>query len=225
MRIIAKEFNNPSNRLEFSWLPTEIKDNGGNVMFASYNLLDRGEFVRPSGNDLRKISWEGRFPGEARKEEPYLASDWQAPEDCDDLLRQWASKRKKVKLTIENTNINEFTCYINNYSSTYTGGFGDIEYSIEWIAYKSLSVNVTKRPKTVKKQTKRAKKDYKTHVVVSGDNLWDLAVKYLGKGSRWREIYTKNDKIIEKVARAHGFKSSGNGHWIWPKTVLKLPKK
>lgn len=225
MRIIAKEFNNPSNRLEFSWLPTEIKDNGGNVMFASYNLLDRGEFVRPSGNDLRKISWEGRFPGEARKEEPYLAGDWEVPEDCDDLLRQWASKRKKVKLTIENTNINEFTCYINNYSSTYTGGFGDIEYSIEWIAYKSLSVNVTKRPKTVKKQTKRAKKDYKTHVVVSGDNLWDLAVKYLGKGSRWREIYAKNDKIIEKVARAHGFKSSDNGHWIWPKTILKLPKK
>ncbi len=129
----------------FPGCPRRLKDNGGNVMFASYNLLDRGEFVRPSGNDLRKISWDGRFPGEARKEEPYLVSDWEAPEDCDDLLRQWASKRKKVKLTIENTNINKFTCYINNYSSTYTGGFGDIEYSIEWIAYKSLSVNVTKK--------------------------------------------------------------------------------
>ena len=82
MRIIAKEFNNPSNRLEFSWLPTEIKDNGGNVMFASYNLLDRGEFVRPSGNDLRKISWDGRFPGEARKEEPYLVSDCEATICC-----------------------------------------------------------------------------------------------------------------------------------------------
>ncbi|MFR1722278.1 LysM peptidoglycan-binding domain-containing protein [Emergencia timonensis] len=225
MRIIAKEFNNPSNRLEFSWLPTEIKDNGGNVMFASYNLLDRGEFVRPSGNDLRKISWEGRFPGEARKEEPYLVSDWEAPEDCDDLLRQWASKRKKVKLTIENTNINKFTCYINNYSSTYTGGFGDIEYSIEWIAYKSLSVNVTKRSKTIKKQTKRAKKDYKTHIVKSGDTLWGIAAKYLGKGTRWKEIYKLNKSTIEKAAKAQGFKSSHNGHWIWPKTTLKLPKK
>lgn len=225
MRIIAKEFNNPSNALEFAWLPTEIKENGGNVMFASYNLLDRGEFVRPSGNDLRKISWEGRFPGEARKDEPYLAGEWEAPEECDRRLREWADTRKKVKLTIENTNINKFTCYINNYSSTYTGGFGDIEYSIEWIAYKSLSVEVKKRSTTVKKTTKRPEKEYKTHVVKSGDTLWGIAVKYLGKGSRWPEIYKLNKSTIEKTAKAHGFKSSDNGHWIWPKTTLKLPKK
>lgn len=225
MRIIAKEFNKPSNTLEFAWLPTEIKDNGGNVMFASYNLLDRGEFVRPSGNDLRKISWEGRFPGEARKDEPYLASEWREPGECDNMLRQWANKRKKVKLTIENTNIDDFTCYINNYSSTYTGGLGDIEYSIEWIAYKPLSVEVKKRSSTVKNTTKRAKKEYKTHVVVSGDTLWKIAVKYLGKGSRWPEIYKLNERTIEKAAKDHHRKSSGNGHWIWPKTKLKLPKK
>lgn len=225
MRIIAKEFNNPSNKLEFSWLPTEIKENGGNVMFASYNLLDRGEFVRPSGNDLRKISWEGRFPGEARKDDPYLVSDWEAPEDCDDRLRQWASQRKKVKLTIENTNIDKFTCYINNYSSTYTGGFGDIEYSIEWIAYKSLSVNVTKRSKSIKTPTKRATKDYKKHKIKSGDTLWGIAVKYLGKGSRWPEIYKLNKSTIEKAAKDHHQKSSKNGNLIWPGTTLKLPKK
>lgn len=225
MRIIAKEFDNPSKVLEFSWLPTEIKDNGDNVTFASYQLLDRGEFVRPSGNDLRKISWEGRFPGESRQGASYLVGEWQAPKDCDDLLKLWKSKRKKIKLTIENTSISDFACYINNYSSTYAGGFGDIEYAIEWIAYRPLSVKVTKRPSKAKSSIKRAPKSSKTHKIKSGDTLWGIAVRYLGKGSRWPEIYKLNKSTIEKAAKAHGFKSSNNGNRIWPGTTLKLPKK
>lgn len=225
MRIIAKEFNKPSNTLEFSWLPTEIKDNGGNVMFANYQLLDRGEFVRPSGNDLRKVSWEGRFPGEARKEEPYLVSEWKEPQVCDNQLRQWKDKRKTVTLTIENTNINGFKCYLNNYTSTYSGGFGDIEYSIEWIAYKPLSVEVKKKSTSVKKATKRAAKDSKKHVIKKGDTLWDIAARHLGGGRRWKEIYNLNKNAIEKAAKAHGFQSSDNGSRIWPGTSLKLPKK
>lgn len=32
----------------------------------------------------------------------------------------------------------------------------------------------------------------RTHTVVKGDTLWDLAVKYLGKGNRYREIMNLN---------------------------------
>ena len=32
----------------------------------------------------------------------------------------------------------------------------------------------------------------KTHVVTAGDNLWDLAKKYLGDGTRWGEIAKAN---------------------------------
>ena len=33
---------------------------------------------------------------------------------------------------------------------------------------------------------------YRTHTVVKGDNLWDIAERYLGKGSRYSEIKTLN---------------------------------
>ena len=35
-----------------------------------------------------------------------------------------------------------------------------------------------------------------THTVKQGDTLWALAVKYLGNGNRWREIYYANEAII-----------------------------
>ena len=34
--------------------------------------------------------------------------------------------------------------------------------------------------------------DYRVHTVVKGDTLWAIAVKYLGKGSRYTEIKKLN---------------------------------
>ena len=50
-----------------------------------------------------------------------------------------------------------------------------------------------------------------------------IARKQLGDGSRWKEIYSLNKKVIEAEARKRGRKSSSNGHWIYPGTKLKLP--
>lgn len=33
------------------------------------------------------------------------------------------------------------------------------------------------------------KPSYITYTVKKGDTLWDIAKKYLGSGSRWKEIY------------------------------------
>lgn len=37
--------------------------------------------------------------------------------------------------------------------------------------------------------TTESKPDYITYTVQKGDTLWDIAKKYLGNGSRWKEIY------------------------------------
>lgn len=62
-----------------------------------------------------------------------------------------------------------------------------------------------------------------TYTVVSGDTLWAIAKRYLGSGSRYTEIYNANQSVIESTAKAHGKKSSSNGHWIWPGERLTIP--
>lgn len=50
------------------------------------------------------------------------------------------------------------------------------------------------------------------YTVESGDNLWDLAQKHLGDGTRWGEIYKLNEAVI-----------GSNPRLIMPGTELQLP--
>ena len=54
MRIIIQEVNDSSQVLEFDWLPSEIKVSGGDIMFSTYTMLDRGEIARTNGNEVEK---------------------------------------------------------------------------------------------------------------------------------------------------------------------------
>lgn len=62
-----------------------------------------------------------------------------------------------------------------------------------------------------------------TYTVVPGDTLWAIAKKYYGSGTQYTKIYKANTDLIESTAKAHGKKSSDNGHWIWPGETLTIP--
>ena len=59
-----------------------------------------------------------------------------------------------------------------------------------------------------------------TYPVVSGDTLYAIARKF---GISESALYNYNKSTIEATAKQHGFSSSDNGHWIWPKEVLTIP--
>lgn len=95
---------------------------------------------------------------------------------------------------------------------------------------KTLKVSATKLSKpTTTSTSKKARstnnktKSAKTHVVKSGDCLWNIAKKYYGNGSKYTVIYKANKSAIEADAKKHGKRSSSNGHWIWPGLKLTIP--
>ena len=63
-----------------------------------------------------------------------------------------------------------------------------------------------------------------TYVVVSGDTLWGISKKFYGTGTKYHIIYDANMELIEFTAKAHGKKSSDNGHWIWAGETLTIPE-
>ena len=84
------------------------------------------------------------------------------------------------------------------------------------------NTNTTTAAKT---ETKRSTKSSsgKKHKVVKGDTLYGISKKYYGTGLKCKLIYDKNKTLIEETAKKHGKKSSSNGHWIFPGTILTIP--
>lgn len=135
----------------------------------------------------------------------------------------------KTKVTIEDYTIKEDT-----------GEGTDFIVTLklkEYVFYKTKVVKASKPKKN--KKTKKKKKIKKTrdtssnpksneatkryYTVVDGDCLWTIAQRYYGDGTQYTKIYNANAKLIEDTAKAHGFASSSNGHWIWTGEKLLIP--
>ena len=79
-------------------------------------------------------------------------------------------------------------------------GTGDVYYTISFVEYintttgtsnvsSSSSNSTTQRPN---ENANTDKNKQKVHKVVKGDNLWDIAHKYYGKGSEYTKIKNAN---------------------------------
>ncbi|MCO7120346.1 LysM peptidoglycan-binding domain-containing protein [Ihubacter massiliensis] len=127
------------------------------------------------------------------------------------------------------------TCTLEDYTVEDDAGEGvDLKVSLnfkQWVHYGTKTVTFQKSGGKTTTSTKKSRKSASkkgsggTYTVKKGDCLINIAKKKLGSGNRWKEIYKLNKTTIENAAKKHGKKSSSNGHWIYPGTKLKLPKK
>ena len=213
---------NGDREIRIPWLPDEIPFDTGEAAMASYDILNKGEVVIPTGVGLTTYSWESLFPGKGRKDDALQRGRWNKPSTYHDTLTYWKENRVKLNLLVTGYPIN-MTVYVRKYNGTISGGFGDIPYSIELIEARDIVISSS----VIKKPEKRPspKQDTSTYVVKSGDTLWAIAEKILGSGSLWETIYDANKEIIESTAterwKAAGKdRDSEHGKWIFPGTKL-----
>lgn len=205
-------------------LPEKIGYKSGEATFIIYDIMNRGEVAVPTGAKLSALSWESEFPGEYRSKTSLLRGKWQDPKTYHSILEYWKENRSLLNVMVTGYPIN-IDVYVESYEGELAGAFGDIYYKLSFVESRKIVVTTTKLDTTTPTPTEpeRPATTAKKYTIKSGDTLWGIAKKFYKKGSKWKTIYKANKTIIEKAAKKHGRKSSSNGHWIYPGTVIKIP--
>lgn len=207
-------------RLAFSMLP-EMARRRGDALFQTYDMINVGEVRIPKGTSLLTFSWRGMLPGRSKRNASYVKSQyWQSPTEIQNIWENWRTNGTKIRLMVTETPINH-DVYLDSYMVDATGGGGDYEYNISFIEAKPVEIytvdemGLKPAAKTSDASTATrppaAKAAAKTYTVKSGDTLWQIAQKNLGKGGRYMEIFNLNtDKIKDP-------------NLIYPGQVLTMP--
>lgn len=196
------------------------------------DTVGQGEISNIGFPGLKELTISSFFP-KRYNGELYIntGGQFEEPEFYIKFFEDIKKDRKPFRLIITDLNINMLVS-IESFSNTYAYGTDDVDYELELKEYKEHNIRILKAtstgfvnvdsvqkvssvtPTNTNSNRSVEKSTPKTYTVVSGDNLWTIAQRLLGDGSRWKEIYSYNNNrsII-----------GGNPNLIRPGQVLSIP--
>lgn len=92
------------SRIHFPINPESITCQTGNRT-ETFDVISLGTITLPRGTVPTRFTFEGFFPGEARRNAPYV-TDWRPPKELVGILSTWRDKGVKLRLLVTETPIN-----------------------------------------------------------------------------------------------------------------------
>ena len=190
------------------------------AQFQTWNILGRGEVVRPRGNAAARWSIECFLPGAARAEDPWWA-EWRPPLEIVAVLGQWKANGAVVRcLVTDGSQVSGWDAYLEQFRRIEAGGHGDLRYVLTFIEARSLrvltdeeeaaeaslaSLLAAQEATALEAALPMEPARPATYVVTeddaaNGDSwLGVIARRFYGDAERWSDLYWSNDAAIQGV--------------------------
>lgn len=188
--------------------PEEIKVTSSQAN-EKYEVLKLGQIVIPTHMELMEYSFECEFPLKAQNY-VLIKNEFLTANEYLKMFKEWREKMVPIRFMAGRINasdklmkdqINKMVLIEELSITEKAGEEGDKYVSFKLIEYRKFGKAAGKildeSGKEVQVQNQETNpKSTGTHMVVSGDNLWNIAKKYYGDGSKYTKIYNANkDKI------------------------------
>ncbi|MNI60306.1 LysM domain/BON superfamily protein [compost metagenome] len=216
---ITLSYNNGAEAMEFTLLPEsiEISEAGRSK---TYEISKLGEINVVKGLKLREISFESIFPANWFPGCSVAERELFEPKHyIEEKIQKWRIDNPPMQLVMTGSTMNlNIPVTIEKFTWSEEGGaVGDIKFQI---AFKEYRMYEAKKAKIQEKVTTSGSKTVvmnknnsapprtdtrvkpKTYTLAAGDNLWKVAQKVLGDGSKYKQIQMLNgikDSELKKL--------------------------
>lgn len=193
-----------NDKIRFPVVPSSIGVNRSNNI-DTQAVIKLGEVPIFNGTSLKTIEFTSFFPNQEYNFCDYTG--FMKPYEFSEKIQKWMYEGKPLRVIVTDSPTN-MQCLIQQFDTVEQDGTRDLYFTLNLLEYRPIEVsnlnnsssnsssdNLTRPSEEITNNTQ------KTHKVVKGDCLWDIAQKYYGKGSLYPKIKEANKSKYPSLAK------------------------
>lgn len=195
-----------NDKIRFPVVPSSIGVNRSNSIDTEA-IIKLGEVPIFNGTSLKTIELTSFFPNQEYSFCDYTG--FMKPYEFSEKIQKWMYEGKPLRVIVTDSPTN-MQCLIQQFDTVEQDGTRDLYFTLNLLEYRPIEVsnlnnsssssssdNLTRPSEEITNNTQ------KTHKVVKGDCLWDIAQKYYGKGSLYPKIKEANKSKYPSLAKSN----------------------
>ena len=198
-----------NDKIRFPVVPPSIGVNRSNNIDTE-SVIKLGEVPIFNGTSLKTIEFTSFFPNQEYSFCDYTG--FMKPYEFSEKIQKWMYEGKPLRVIVTDSPTN-MQCLIQQFDTVEQDGTRDLYFTLNLLEYKPIEVpnlssnntssnsNNAQNASRPSEANNNSSNQQKTHKVVKGDTLYDIAKKYYGNGNLYTKIKEANKSKYPSLAK------------------------
>ena len=205
-----------NDKIRFPVVPSTIGVNRSNNI-DTQSVLKLGEVPIFNGTSLKTIELTSFFPNQEYSFCDYTG--FMKPYQFSEKIQKWMYEGKPLRIIVTDSPTN-MQCLIQQFDTVEQDGTRDLYFTLNLVEYRPIEVpnlsnnnasssstsnssNNSQNTSRPSETSTNSNNQQKSHKVVKGDSLWDIAQKYYGNGSLYPKIKEANKTKYPSLSKSN----------------------